>query len=64
MSFLDDSPPDFSKPEWRELRDVLAGRIYQLGAIEELLLEAGVSPADVAMGGPTRLVWTSALPGG
>jgi V8-like Glu-specific endopeptidase len=58
---LDEFPLDFSKPELRELRDLLAQVIYRLNDIEEVVLAAGLNPGLIDFSGNAAMQWRSIL---
>jgi hypothetical protein len=58
---LDDYPLDFSRPELRTVRDVLARVFYQPRDIEGVVLEAGIDPGMVDFSGTAALQWRSIL---
>jgi V8-like Glu-specific endopeptidase len=61
VSFLDEYPPDWVRPQLRELHAALATAFYRTGDIVEVLVGAGVSPGDVTLDGSARTVWFSAI---
>jgi V8-like Glu-specific endopeptidase len=58
---LDDFPLDFSRPELRAIRDVLALSIYQPREVEEAVLAAGLNPGLIDFGGNASMQWRSIL---
>jgi V8-like Glu-specific endopeptidase len=58
---LDDYPLDFSRPELRALRDVLARAIFAPREIVDVVLAAGMNPGLVDFGGSAALQWGSVL---
>jgi len=58
---LGDYPLDFSRPELRAIRDVLARAIFRATEIEEIVLVAGLDPGLVDFGGPAARQWRSIL---
>jgi V8-like Glu-specific endopeptidase len=58
---LDEYPLDFSKPELRALRDLLAQVIYRPNDIEDVVLSAGLNPGLVDFSGNATLQWRSIL---
>ena len=59
--FLDDSNYDLSRPEARELRDLLAKTIRRSNSIADVLDQSGVPVGRVNMDGSAELIWGSAL---
>ncbi|MGH8827479.1 MAG: trypsin-like peptidase domain-containing protein [Jiangellaceae bacterium] len=59
--FLDTLPFDWTRPESRELRDLLANTYYKEAPVVELAQQAGISPATVAWNQPMTLVWHDLL---
>ena len=60
-SVLGEYPLDFSRPELRAIRDILARAIYQPRDLEEVILAAGLDPSMIDFGGNARLQWRSVL---
>jgi V8-like Glu-specific endopeptidase len=58
---LEEYPLDFSRPELRAIRDVLARVLYQPRELEELVLAAGLNPGQIDFGGNAVLQWRSIL---
>jgi V8-like Glu-specific endopeptidase len=58
---LDDYPLDFSRPQLRALRDLLAQSIYRPREVEDLVLAAGLNPGMIDFGGSASLQWRSIL---
>jgi len=58
---IDDYPLDFSRPELRAIRDILARSIYQPRDLEDVVLTTGLDPGMVDFGGNARLRWRSVL---
>ena len=59
--FLDDSNYDLSRPEARELRDLLAKTIRRSNTIADILDQSGVPVGKVEMDGSAELIWGAAL---
>lgn len=59
--FLDTLPLDFSRPESRELVRLLAETYYREPRIETMVRAAGISPAAVSWGQPSRDLWRDVL---
>lgn len=59
--FLDALPFDWTRPESRELRDVLATTYYREPAVVQLAQDAGISPASLSLGQPMAQVWHDLL---
>ncbi|WP_319688172.1 trypsin-like peptidase domain-containing protein [Streptomyces sp. ME19-01-6] len=55
--FLDALPFDWSRPESRELHDLLAGIHFREGPVVEFAVRAGVKPATIAWDRPMHSVW-------
>ena len=58
---LDDYPLDFSRPELRAIRDVLARSIYQPREVEEAVPAAGLNPGLIDFSGNASMQWRSIL---
>jgi len=58
---LNDFPLDFSRPELRTIRDVLARSIYQPRQVEDVVLGAGLNPGMIDFGGSAVMQWRSIL---
>jgi V8-like Glu-specific endopeptidase len=58
---LEEYPLDFSRPELRAIRDVLARVLYQPRELEDLVLAAGLNPGQIDFGGNAVLQWRSIL---
>jgi hypothetical protein len=58
---LEEYPLDFSRPEMRAIRDVLARVFYQPRELEDLVLAAGLNPGQIDFGGSAVLQWRSIL---
>jgi hypothetical protein len=60
-SVLEDYPLNFSRPELRAIRDVLARSIYQPREVEDVVLGAGLNPGMIDFGGSAVMQWRSIL---
>jgi hypothetical protein len=58
---LEEYPLNFSRPELRAIRDVLARVFYQPREIEDVVLAAGLNPGRIDFGGNAVLQWRSIL---
>jgi V8-like Glu-specific endopeptidase len=58
---LEEYPLDFSRPELRAIRDVLARVFYQPRELEDLVLAVGLNPGQIDFGGNAVLQWRSIL---
>jgi hypothetical protein len=58
---LEEYPLDFSRPELRAIRDVLARVLYQPRDLEDLVLAAGLNPGQIDFSGSALLQWRSIL---
>jgi effector-associated domain 1 (EAD1)-containing protein len=58
---LEEYPLDFSRPELRSIRDVLARVLYQPRDLEDLVLAAGLNPGHIDFSGSAVLQWRSIL---
>jgi hypothetical protein len=58
---LEEYPLDFSRPELRAIRDVLARVFYQPRELEDLVLATGLNPGQIDFGGSAVLQWRSIL---
>jgi V8-like Glu-specific endopeptidase len=58
---LEEYPLDFSRPELRAIRDVLARVLYQPRDLEDLVLAAGLNPGHIDFSGSAVLQWRSIL---
>jgi V8-like Glu-specific endopeptidase len=57
VSFLETYPLDWTDPRLRELHGALAGSFYRAADIEQIVLGAGVPPAELAWDRPARTLW-------
>lgn len=60
-SVFDDYPLDFSRPEVRAIRDILARSIYQPREVVDVVESAGLNPGHVDFGGSAVDQWRSIL---
>lgn len=59
--FLDDLPLNYSRRETRELRDFLAGVYYRSRDVEQLVVQAGISPATILWESTGFALWHEVL---
>lgn len=59
--FLDTLPLDFSRPETRELVRYLAETFFLESRVITIVVSAGVSPATITWGQPSRDLWRDVL---
>jgi V8-like Glu-specific endopeptidase len=60
-SFLDAYPIQWADPRVRDLYGALTASIYRERDIEQIVIQAGVPPANVAWVNPPRTLWFDAL---
>jgi V8-like Glu-specific endopeptidase len=58
---FDDFPLDFSRPQVRALRDLLARTIFRPREIEVVVMDAGLNPGMIDYSGDASLQWFSIL---
>jgi V8-like Glu-specific endopeptidase len=58
---FEEYPLDFSRPELRAIRDVLARAIYRPGDIDRIVDDAGINPGEIDYSGTAALQWHSIL---
>lgn len=61
MSFLDDVPQDWKRPELAELRDVAVQAYGRREAVEDLAYSAGLLPGTFPQRDNIRLTWTALI---
>lgn len=59
--FLDALPLDFSRPETRELMQFLSETYFQESRVISMVVSAGISPASIQWGQPSRDLWRDVL---